>query len=138
MAASPFPMIATRWSLLITSPLDKASSENYNMCPHQKSTTVFGDKRGVFRETFAKNSIRDSVIALWRLYRPPSSAPHVICFTDAMSKNSPARKIGTNSPGREVFDVAVNTRLDSPAYGQWGIAIRKQRSTVWDAAKSGT
>lgn len=79
---------------------------------------VFGDDRGYFMETWNQNTFRDHGIDENFVQDNESQSVQGTLRGLHFQKDQPQGKLVRAVRG-EVFDVAVDLRLDSPTYGQW-------------------
>lgn len=80
---------------------------------------VFGDERGFFLETFqAERYAEEAGIHLTFVQDNHSRSVKNVLRGMHFQKNKPQGKLVRVVSG-EVFDVAVDIRLNSPTYGQW-------------------
>lgn len=79
---------------------------------------VFGDPRGFFKETFQAERYKDAGLELPFVQDNHSRSSRGVLRGLHYQKTKPQGKLVSCSQG-EVFDVAVDLRLDSLTYGQW-------------------
>lgn len=79
---------------------------------------VFGDPRGFFKETFQTERYKDAGLELPFVQDNHSRSSRGVLRGLHYQKTKPQGKLVSCSQG-EVFDVAVDLRLDSLTYGQW-------------------
>lgn len=84
---------------------------------------VFGDARGFFLETFQAQRYRDAGIRESFVQDNHSRSARGVLRGLHFQKQHPQGKLVSVTRG-EVFDVAVDLRKDSPAFGRWvGVAL---------------
>ena len=79
---------------------------------------VFGDDRGFFYETYQKNRYIEAGIALEFVQDNRSRSSKGVLRGLHFQKNKPQGKLVSVTQG-EVFDVAVDLRVDSPTFGRY-------------------
>lgn len=79
---------------------------------------VFGDERGFFMETFRQNEFEESCGDYQFVQDNHSSSSHGILRGLHYQHQKPQGKLVRVIRG-EVFDVAVDMRVDSPTFGKW-------------------
>ncbi len=79
---------------------------------------VFGDSRGYFMETWNSKTLKAAGIAIDFVQDNESQSTKGTLRGLHFQKKHPQGKLVRAIAG-EVFDVAVDLRLDSPTYGQW-------------------
>jgi len=94
---------------------------------------VFGDERGFFLETYEKNRYQKLLnIALEFVQDNHSRSSKGVLRGLHFQTENPQGKLVRVVRG-EVFDVAVDIRLDSPTFGQWeGVILSEEnKSQFW-------
>ena len=90
--------------------------------------SVYGDKRGFFLETFHADRYADLAnISLPFVQDNHSQSSKGILRGLHFQKNKPQGKLVRVVRG-EVYDVAVDMRLDSPTFGQWESVILSEEN----------
>lgn len=90
---------------------------------------VFGDARGFFLETFQDQRYREAGIKESFVQDNQSRSAHGVLRGLHFQKQHPQGKLVHVTRG-EVFDVAVDLRKDSPAFGRWvGIRLSEDNHT---------
>ncbi|GHT53056.1 dTDP-4-dehydrorhamnose 3,5-epimerase [Spirochaetia bacterium] len=81
-------------------------------------STVFGDERGYFMETFQKEEFRAAGLPVDFVQDNQSKSKQGVLRGLHFQKTNPQGKLVRVISG-EVFDVGVDLRGGSPTYGQW-------------------
>lgn len=90
--------------------------------------SIYGDKRGFFLETFHADRYADLAnISLPFVQDNHSQSSKGILRGLHFQKNKPQGKLVRVVRG-EVYDVAVDMRLDSPTFGQWESVILSEEN----------
>ncbi len=79
---------------------------------------VFGDSRGYFMETWNSKVLKDAGMDITFVQDNESQSAKGTLRGIHFQKDHPQGKLVRAVLG-EVFDIAVDLRLDSPTYGQW-------------------
>lgn len=79
---------------------------------------IFGDERGFFYETYQKNRYIEAGIPLEFVQDNRSRSSKGVLRGLHFQKNKPQGKLVSVTQG-EVFDVAVDLRVDSPTFGRY-------------------
>jgi len=85
--------------------------------------TVFGDSRGYFMETYNQRELKEAGLDMEFVQDNESRSQQGVLRGMHFQYQYPQGKLVRVTHG-EVFDVAVDIRLDSPTFGQWvGVSL---------------